>query len=105
MGSEQCNGVPAFVSLQGNTRAGTPRENVGDDADPVDGNLRVASRDEDLHERTTENTEPMHTEKPLLSYFILCVSSLCVLRVLCGSFTLAAMSARSAGLHRACRDA
>src|SRR5438045_1919485 len=70
MGSEQSNGVPTFISRQGNTSAGPPRENIGDDANLVDRNQRVASRDENVHKRTTKAPRTRRDSAYLTSFSV-----------------------------------
>ncbi len=47
--SQQCDGMASVVSMQGDARGGAAAENVGDAAHPIDGRLRVAGGDEDVH--------------------------------------------------------
>src|SRR5436190_23088378 len=66
-------------SVPSNRGARTPCENVGDNADLVDRNQRVASRDENVHKRTAENTEnaePSHRGAPAILFHSLCFFSL-----------------------------
>src|SRR5262249_29019347 len=45
--------MPALISFHGNLSAGPACENVGDAANPVDGDLRVAGGHQDVHENST----------------------------------------------------
>ncbi len=49
MGGKKDHGVASLVRVQRDPRAGPPREDVGDAANPVDGHQSIAGCDENAH--------------------------------------------------------